>query len=298
MTTARPCDRQVGPYRIERELGRGGMGVVYLATRSDREYNKQVAIKLIHGHRGDELASRFRAERQILANLEHPNIARFLDGGTTPEGDPYIAMEYVRDGVPIDDWCKQHPNLAMRDKLEKFQAICSAVQHAHQHLIVHRDLKPGNILVTPEGDVKLLDFGIARPLAPLTRELAVASGSLPRSMTPEYASPEQQAGQQVGTASDIYSLGVILFEMLIGKRPEVSQLTEPSRTLWGTPMTYRPSVYHGLTLTLDRIPKAIPGDLASIILMALREDPAGRYSSAGEMRRDIERFQNLSLIHI
>ena len=283
------CDRQVGPYRIERELGRGGMGVVYLATRSDREYSKQVAIKLIHGHRGDELASRFRAERQILANLEHPNIARLLDGGTTPEGDPYIAMEYVRDGVPIDDWCSRNQPTTGQ-KLEKFLAICSAVQHAHQHLIVHRDLKPGNMLVTPEGDVKLLDFGIARPLAPLSRELAAASNSVARPMTPEYSSPEQQAGHPVGTASDIYSLGVILFEMLIGKRPQLSQLTQPCHKLWATPVNTEASVYHGELLTLDRMPAAIPIDLASIILMCLRVDADKRYKSASEMRLDIERF--------
>ncbi|HEY3741874.1 MAG TPA: serine/threonine-protein kinase [Bryobacteraceae bacterium] len=283
------CDRQVGPYRIERELGRGGMGVVYLATRSDREYSKQVAIKLIDGHRGEELASRFRAERQILASLEHPNIARLLDGGTTADGDPYIAMEYVRDGVPIDDWCQRN-QLTVGQKLEKFLAICSAVQHAHQHLIVHRDLKPGNILVTPEGDVKLLDFGIARPLAPLSRELAAASNSVARPMTPEYSSPEQQAGHPVGTTSDIYSLGVILFEMLIGVRPQLSLLTQPCHKTWGTPANVEASVYHGERLTLDKMPSAIPLDLASIILMALRVDPEQRYRSASELRLDIEHF--------
>ena len=285
-TTSR--DRQVGPYRLERELGRGGMGVVYLATRADLEYRKQVAIKLIHGHRGEGLESRFRAERQILANLEHPNIARLLDGGTTAEGDPYIAMEYVRDGLPVDEWCRR-TKVPLRQKLEKFQAICSAVQYAHQHLIVHRDLKPGNILITPEGDVKLLDFGIARSLMPLTRELAAASTPASHSMTPDYASPEQQAGQPAGTGSDIYSLGVVLFEMLTGKRPYAFEF--PSNgLLWSAPSAQNISIYQGELLTRDRIPQPIPGDLASVILMTMREDPSRRYGSAGELRRDVERF--------
>lgn len=290
----------VGPYRIERELGRGGMGVVFLATRADQEYRKQVAIKLIHGRPGEQLAERFRAERQILATLEHPNIARLLDGGTTPDGDPYLAMEYVRGGRPIDEWCRQdNPSLPVR--LEKFLDICSAVQHAHQHLIVHRDLKPGNILVSPDGEVKLLDFGLARPLAPVTQELsAAAARSVAGSMTPDYASPEQQAGLPVGTSSDIYSLGVILFEMLTGERPYPRQKPKERSISWTdshSPRSAEPSIYAGQTLTLRSLPDAIPADLGSIILMALRQDPDRRYASASEMRRDIERFLEGRPVH-
>src|SRR5271166_187255 len=213
-----PKDWQIGSYRVERELGRGGMGVVLLATRADQHYRKQVAIKLLRpGHDGDEIFRRFQNERQILANLEHPNICRLLDGGVTDEGEPYFVMEHVRNARPIDEYCASH-NLGLNERLELFRQACAAVQYAHRFLIVHRDLKPSNILVTDEGVVKLMDFGIAKNLLagfddPSPQTLGV------QPMTPAYASPEQLRGEPISTSSDVYSLGVVLYELLTGHRP-------------------------------------------------------------------------------
>ena len=212
----------IGPYRILRELGRGGMGLVLLAVRADDAYQKQVAIKLVSpGPLQAEALRRFRRERQILADLEHPNIARLLDGGTTEQGWPYVVMEYV-EGVPLTQYCREQ-KLALSARLQLFRDVCAAVQYAHQHLIIHRDLKPANIFVTEAGGVrlpKLLDFGIAKLLEPERQQLTAhetQSGLL--LMTPEYASPEQMRGEKLTTASDVYSLGVLLYELLTGQLP-------------------------------------------------------------------------------
>src|SRR5580658_2038171 len=208
--------RRVGPYEIVEQIGSGGMGEVYRAIRAD-EFRKEVAIKLVRFDSNSSfVVARFKSERQMLATLEHPNIARLLDGGSTEEGTPYFAMELV-EGQPLYEYCDSH-KLDTSDRLRLFLEICSAVQYAHQRLIVHRDLKPGNILVTAEGKPKLLDFGIAKILdaAPESNE---STATIFRFLTPEYASPEQVRGQPVTTASDVYSLGLLLYEMLTGHRP-------------------------------------------------------------------------------
>ncbi len=195
---------RVGDYAIVREIGRGGMGAVYLAESADAEYRQQVAIKIIkRGMDTDEVLRRFRGERQILANLNHPHITRLLDGGQTSNGLPFLVMEYV-EGVPLTEYAEGH-NLSIASRLELFRAVCAAVGFAHQNLIIHRDLKPSNILVTSEGTVKLLDFGIAKLLNPGTIAQTAEMTAL-GVMTPEYASPEQACGATVTTASDVYSL--------------------------------------------------------------------------------------------
>ena len=214
--------RRIGPYRILREIGHGGMGTVYLAERADGQYRKRVAIKLVNPHLGTaEILRRFRNERQVLAALDHPNIARLLDGGTTEDGRPYLVMEYV-EGVAIDTWCDSR-KLAVRDRLKLFRKVCAAVQYAHDQQVIHRDIKPGNILVTTDGTPKLLDFGIAkvlnRELSAETLETTIGSGP----MTPEYASPEQVRGERIGPASDIYALGVVLYQLLTGQLPYTVQ---------------------------------------------------------------------------
>jgi len=206
--------RRIGAYNIVEEIGRGGMGEVYRAGRADGQYEKEVAIKLVRG--GYDTASvleRFRHERQILASLDHPNIARLLYGGTTDEGIPYLVMELIV-GTPIDQYCDAQ-NLNVTERLRLFSQVCSAVQYAHQRLVIHRDIKPGNILVTKEGVPKLLDFGIAKILDPATS----AEVTLANPMTPEYASPEQIRGEPITTATDVYSLGVVLYQLLTGRSP-------------------------------------------------------------------------------
>ncbi len=206
-TTASVIGRRLGAYRIERELGRGGMGSVYLAVRADDEFRKRVAIKLIkRGMDTDFIVRRFRNERQILASLDHPNIARLLDGGSTDDGLPYFVMEYV-EGQPLYLYCDEH-KLTIVQRLKLFREVCAAVQYAHENLVIHRDLKPGNILVTAAGTPKLLDFGIAKLLNPdiATHALDPTTAAM-RLMTPEYASPEQVRGEPIGAVSDVYSLG-------------------------------------------------------------------------------------------
>ena len=206
--------RRIGAYNIVEEIGRGGMGEVYRAGRADGQYEKEVAIKLVRG--GYDTASvleRFRHERQILASLDHPNIARLLDGGTTDEGIPYLVMELI-EGTPIDQYCDAN-KLNVTERLHLFVQVCSAVQYAHQRLVIHRDIKPGNILVTREGVPKLLDFGIAKILDPAAISATTVAGPL----TPEYASPEQIRGEPITTATDVYSLGVVLYQLLTGRSP-------------------------------------------------------------------------------
>ncbi|MGA8029838.1 MAG: serine/threonine-protein kinase, partial [Bryobacteraceae bacterium] len=205
---------RAGPYRIIREIGRGGMGVVCLAQRDDGEYERLVALKLIGtGTHATKFAKLFWRERQILAKLDHPNIARLLDGGTTEAGQPYYAMEFV-DGEPLDQYSKRR-SLSLREKLELFLAICSAVSYAHRNLIIHRDLKPRNVLVSEDGVPKLLDFGVARFLA----DEAHPEKTTGMPLTPLYASPEQIRGEPLTVAADIYSLGVLLYELLSGRHP-------------------------------------------------------------------------------
>ncbi len=212
--------RKIGPYRVLRRLGQGGMGRVLLAVRDDEEFDKQVAIKLIRGEfASDEMKRRFRLERQILAKLEHPNIARLIDGGSTELGEPYVVMEYV-EGVPIDAYCRQR-QLTTAARLRLFCTVSDAVHEAHRALVVHRDIKPSNILVTPDGTPKLLDFGIAKLLASPTDDqtLTAMTGPGVRLLTPEYASPEQVRDEPITTATDTYSLGILLYELLTGVRP-------------------------------------------------------------------------------
>ncbi len=206
--------RRIGAYNILEEIGHGGMGEVYRAGRADGQYEKEVAIKLVRG--GYDTAAvldRFRHERQILASLDHPNIARLLDGGTTDEGIPYLVMELI-EGIPIDQYCTAR-DLTVRERLRLFLQVCSAVQYAHQRLVIHRDIKPGNILVTQEGVPKLLDFGIAKILDPLAGSETTIAGP----MTPEYASPEQIRNEPITTATDVYSLGVVLYKLVTGRSP-------------------------------------------------------------------------------
>ncbi|HXV76088.1 MAG TPA: serine/threonine-protein kinase, partial [Candidatus Polarisedimenticolaceae bacterium] len=212
--------RRIGPYRVTGKLGHGGMGVVYRAVRDDDEYNKQVAIKLVSPiGASEDWIRRFRQERNILARLDHPNIARLLDGGTTDDELPYVVMEYV-EGRPIDRWCDEQ-RLDLDERIELFRQVCDAVHEAHRNLVVHRDLKPANVLVGTDGRPRLLDFGIAKLLDPKVDDAALAAPTRTagRLLTPEYASPEQVRGLPVSTASDVYSLGVMLYELLAGVRP-------------------------------------------------------------------------------
>ena len=253
----------IGPYRIVRPLGRGGMGTVFLAVREGGEFEQRVAIKLVRG--GEFLVQRFRQERQILAALDHPNVARLIDGGTTSDGLPYLVMEYV-DGTPIDEFAR---GLGTAAKLRLFLQLCDAVQCAHRSLIIHRDIKPANVLVTPDGVPKLLDFGIAKLASPDTRPDATAT----RLMTPGYASPEQLLGRQVTTATDVYSLGVLLFELLTG--------TTPFRAGTRTPASEAPRA--------STHARQLRGDLDTIIGSALEVDPARRYGSVERLADDVRR---------
>jgi eukaryotic-like serine/threonine-protein kinase len=214
--------RRIGAYNILEEIGHGGMGEVYRAGRADGQYEKQVAIKLVRGgYDSSAVLERFRHERQILASLDHPNIARLLDGGTTDEGVPYLVMELIA-GTPIDEYCNTH-QLSVTERLRLFLQVCSAVQYAHQRLVIHRDIKPGNILVTKEGIPKLLDFGIAKILDPNSRSETTIAGP----MTPEYASPEQIRGEPITTATDVYSLGVVLYRLVAGRSPYPAKTRTP-----------------------------------------------------------------------
>jgi len=274
---------RMGAYRIVRPLGRGGMGAVHLAVRDDDQFQKEVAIKTLKFElEGSSERSRFRHERQILAHLEHPHIARLLDGGTNEQGTPYIVLEYV-DGVEITAWCEQR-QLPTEQRLRLFRQVCEAVQYAHQHLVVHRDIKPGNILVTPEGVPKLLDFGIAKLLdaSPITGPQPTATATGVRLMTPDYASPEQVRGEAVSTATDVYSLGAVLYQLLTGKRPHALQnydAVEIARVVCQTEI--RPPS------TLGN--RRLRGDLDNIVLKAMQKDPARRYASAEQLSEDIRR---------
>ncbi len=287
--------QMAGSYRITREIGRGGMGTIYLAHRADEEFEKEVAIKLLkRGTDTDEVMRRFRAEREILARLEHPNIARLLDAGTTGSGLPYFVMEYVA-GTRVTDYCFAQ-NLSIRARLELFRKICGAVQFAHQNLIVHRDLKPANILITAEGEPKLLDFGIAKLLAPDGDSFQATQLDQQR-LTPSNASPEQVRGDVITTVSDVYALGVLLYEMLVGHSPHRFTGAHPSATeLWrviGETTPVRPSA----AARDPQVARHLSGDLDDILLTALRKEPARRYAGVGSFAEDIRRYLDQKPVH-
>ncbi len=302
--------RRIGVYQIVEEIGHGGMGEVYRAERADGQYDKQVAIKLVRGGFDTSfILERFRNERQILAGLDHPNIARLLDGGTTEEGIPYLVMELI-EGVRIDHYCDAH-NLNVTQRLQLFRQVCAAVQYAHQRLVIHRDIKPSNILVTEDGVPKLLDFGIAKILDPSVD----AETTLVRPMTPEYASPEQIRGETITTATDVYSLGVVLYELLTGHSPyrvnartshefarAISEV-EPERPstaiLRAAPngtMAARPeppltpeSVSHLREGSPAKLRRRLAGDIDNIVLKAVRKEPQRRYASVEQLAEDLRR---------
>ncbi|HMB67822.1 MAG TPA: serine/threonine-protein kinase, partial [bacterium] len=296
--------RRIGVWEIRQELGVGGMGAVYLAERADGQFEQRVALKLIRsGLDSESVLRRFHEERRILAQLDHANIARLLDGGVTEDGVPYFTMEYV-DGDPIDKYCDRG-RLSIEERLELFRTVCAAVQHAHRNLVVHRDLKPSNILVSATGEVKLLDFGIAKVLGQDGADPATTRTGL-RAMTPAYASPEQVAGEPMTTASDVYSLGVVLYELLCGRRPysvddatpaalersiRTTQPERPSRAL-DRPPTEQPStdaVAKARGASPGHVRRLLRGDLDNICLTALRKEPERRYGSAEALAEDLRR---------
>ncbi|MBC7931642.1 MAG: protein kinase, partial [Rubrivivax sp.] len=309
--------RRIGAYKVVREIGRGGMGAVYLAERADSEFRMSVAIKLIkRGMDTDFILRRFRNERQILATLDHPYIAHLLDGGTTDDGLPYFVMEHI-EGLPVYRYCDES-KLTVTERLRLFRHVCEAVHYAHQQQVIHRDIKPSNILVTPSGVPKLLDFGIAKLLNPdFAGEITLdPTATAMRLMTPEYAAPEQAQGQPVSPATDVYSLGVLLYELLTGHRPyrlrnrsphEMARviceeepahpsvrITSPEDLLPAYPegadhetLNY---LYWCRGATVETLRRELAGDLDNIVMKALRKEPAARYQSAEEMRDDIASF--------
>src|SRR5689334_19540645 len=309
--------RRLGAYEIVREIGRGGMGAVYEAVRVDREFQKRVAIKLVkRGMDTDFILRRFRKERQILAALDHQNIARLLDGGTTDDGLPYFVMEFI-EGQPLYLYCDER-QLNINERLKLFRSICDALSYAHQKQVVHRDIKPSNVLVTRDGVPKLLDFGIAKLLNPdlagdITHD---PTATAMRLITPEYASPEQVQGAPTTPSTDVYSLGVLLYELLTGHRPyrlvnraphEIARVIceeapAPPSIIITRAEDLLPSLYTGdetTTLkhlystrggTLETIRRALVGDLDNIVMQALRKEPEWRYQTAAQLRDDITRY--------
>ena len=276
--------RRIGPYSIVRELGRGGMGAVYLAERADGQYQHRVALKLIkRGMDTEQVLTRFRSERQILASLDHPNIARLLDGGSTDQGLPFFAMEYI-DGEPIDTYAGR-AGLSVEDRLRLFLQVCGAVAYAHQNLVIHRDIKPLNILVTSEGTPKLLDFGIAKVLHPGGEETSTVTSM--RLLTPEYASPEQVEGRHATTVSDVYALGVVLYELLTGRSPYRLRSRTPQEVVEAVRTTdpERPSQAGDD----EKVRRRLRGDLDTILLTALRNRHHRRYQSVEQLGADVRR---------
>jgi serine/threonine protein kinase len=295
---------RIGVYKIVKEIGRGGMGAVYLASRADDAYEKHVAVKVLkQGIDSAEIVRHFRNERQILADFDHPNIARLLDGGTTHSGVPYFVMEYV-EGMPVDLYCNHH-RLTITQRLELFQQICAAVSYAHRHLVIHRDIKPSNVLVTTDGVPKLLDFGIAKILHPNNEARSTATGI--HLMTPEYASPEQILGRPVTTVSDVYSLGVLLYELVAGRLPyrftgrspiEIARTIHDTQPLLPSVIVDRidpeekitpANVSQDRNVSVDQLKRRLRGDLDNIISMAIRKEPERRYQSVEQFSEDIRR---------
>jgi serine/threonine protein kinase/Tol biopolymer transport system component len=279
---------RIGPYEVVENIGSGGMGAVYRAVRADDVFRKEVAIKVVRrGLDHEQLIRRFRHERQILASLEHPNIASLLDGGTTPDGRPYFVMEYIR-GKPIDVFCDEN-RLSIHEGLELFLAVCAAVQFAHERGVIHRDIKPGNILITRGGIAKLLDFGVAKILNP---EIGVSSTdsimTALRPMTPEYASPEQLHGRPVTAASDVYSLGIVLCELLAGRRPYPQTSPLPQEMVLEIELA-DPTPPSRLPGVKESQRRQLAGDLDHIVLMAVGREPEKRYPSVGQLAEDIRR---------
>jgi predicted Ser/Thr protein kinase len=290
---AEPSGTFIGPYRVVRELGRGGMGVVYLAMRDDGAFRKNVALKLLLRDKvAPEFVQRFKQERQVVAALDHPNIARILDGGDAPDGMPYYVMEYV-EGVSLDEYCDRQ-RLSLTGRIAVFQQMCHAVHYLHQNLIVHRDLKPSNVLVSTDGVVKLLDFGIAKMVGAASASTPDLTSAQARPMTPTYASPEQLQGATLQPASDIYSMGVILYRLITGRQPyenldaKVSSLASRE-----DPPLPSANIRQDLRSTPEstaQLRRATMGALDSIILMAMRYDPKQRYHSAADFANDLQRF--------
>jgi serine/threonine protein kinase len=310
--------RHLGAYKIVRRVGQGGMAAVFLASRADDEYRKQVAVKLVQpGLDSRDLLNRFRNERQTLAGLDHPNIVKLLDGGSTSDGLPFLVMDYV-EGVPIDNYCDRR-KLRVDERLQLFSKACGAVQYAHEKGVVHRDLKPSNILVTADGTPKLLDFGIAKVLNPEPSwQMWLATQTGTRCMTPAYASPEQMRGRSVTVSSDIYSMGVVLYELLSGHRPyRLTQHTpaeiehaiceqdpetpstavdrvETDTSADGSPITRSPElVSQTREGQPEKLRRRLRGDLDNIVLKALQKEPERRYGSVEEFSQDIERHLQL-----
>jgi eukaryotic-like serine/threonine-protein kinase len=277
-----------GPYRLVRELGHGGMGEVYLAERADGHFQQRVALKLIkRGLQSEEILARFLAERQVLARLNHPHIARLLDGGVTAEGQPWFAMEYV-EGVPLHHYCDEG-RLGLEQRLGVFGKVCEAVQYAHRGLVVHRDLKPSNILVTANGEIKLLDFGIAKALTAEGEDVA-ATRPEQRMMTPAYAAPEQLRGEAVTTATDVYALGAILYLLLTGQPAhQLAGRSRSERERMILEIEPHPPSYVVRNTDRASLRRRLAGDLDSIVLRALRKDPARRYPSVEALLDDLER---------
>ena len=308
--------QRLGAYRIEREIGSGGMRVVYVAERADNSFQRRVAIKVIRrGMDSDFILRRFRHERRILAALDHPNIARLLDGGATDTGLPYFVMEYI-EGQPLYAYCDSH-RLNLRERLTLFCQVCEAVNYAHQRLIIHRDIKPNNILVTPAGVPKLFDFGIAKLLNPeISSDTLPVTAAVTRMMTVEYASPEQVEGLPITHLSDVYSLGVLLYELLTGHRPyrfrtrqpyEMARVIceeqpeSPSTALDRTDNVVPVAQVDSDAITIrhlcdmrretpDGLRRELSGGLDDIALRALRKDPLQRYQSAAALGEDLERY--------
>jgi len=295
--------RRVGPYELRRKVGAGGMGAVYLATRVDGQFTQRVAVKLLRGGDGPDIVARFKRERQVLANLEHPSIARLIDGGIDDRGTPFLAMEFV-EGERIDAWADA-ARLDVSARLELFREVCDAVSHAHRALVVHRDLKPGNILVTSEGRVKLLDFGVAKVLDPEKAasdpEVTVAGLGY---FTPAYASPEQVLGRPVTATSDVYSLGVLLFQLLTGRMPYELETTSAAAITTAVCETDAPApssivaegdadaaraLAEARGTSVAGLARRLGGDLDVIVAKALRKEPQRRYASAEQLAGDITR---------
>jgi serine/threonine-protein kinase len=280
--TAR-ADR-IGPYRLTEEIGSGGMGAVYLAQR-EGDFTQRVAVKIVRGFMSRDALARFRAERQILASLQHPNIARLLDGGTTEDGTPYLVMEYV-DGVPIDRYCDDR-RLPNAERIALFRKVCDAVSYAHRSLVIHRDLKPSNILVTADGTPKLLDFGIAKLIEPDRIDAQQTVPSM-RMLTPHFASPEQVRGTTVTTAADVYGLGVLLYVLLSGKRPYTIETTRPDE-IARIVCEVEPPRPSSIDPDNARV-RQLAGDLDTIVMTAIAKEPSRRFASVDLLSEDLQRW--------
>jgi eukaryotic-like serine/threonine-protein kinase len=279
--------KRLGAYRLIAEIGRGGMGVVYECHRDDREFDRRAAIKILPASSGASLVERFRFERRVLAGLDHPGISRLLDAGTTPDGLPYFVMELV-DGQRIDDWCDAH-RLRLRERVELVERVCDALAYAHQHLVIHRDVKPANILVTAEGQPKLLDFGIATMLMGEGEASAGTTRTGQHSFTPEYASPEQMRGDRVTTSSDVYSLGVVLFQLLAGRAPYVLKQLSPLEAL-RTVCEVDPPLMSAVATHEERA--LLRGDLDAIVAKTLTKTPRERYGTIAELTADLRAWRD------